>query len=125
MMSSILYIEDDIQQIELVQMFLTRESFQVLSAQNGGSGLALAREILPSLVLVDINLPVMSGIEVAQHLRAYPETAHIPLIALTSSMKLGALQPYVGTLFDSYLSKPVLRQDLIAVIRQYTGEISR
>jgi CheY-like chemotaxis protein len=121
----ILYIEDDIQQIELVELVLSREGFEVMTSKDGGTGLALAQQYLPLLVLIDINLPVMNGIEVAQHLRHAPETASIPLIALTSSMKLGTLEQYVGTLFNAYLPKPFHRHELIALIREYTGEISR
>ena len=84
---SVLYIEDDMQQIEIVRMFLAREQVGFIAARDGVSGLAAVREHHPSLVFIDINLPMMNGLEVAATLREDPEFASLPLVALTSTMK--------------------------------------
>lgn len=121
----ILYVEDDVQQVELVRIVMAKDGIQVVTALDGMSGLAIARSEQPDLILMDINLPGITGIDTAQRIRGLPETAHIPIVALTSNMKLGALQGYMGAIFDAYLQKPVLRQDLLACVRSHVGEISR
>lgn len=124
MTDKILYIEDDAEQLELVRMYVNRDGYQLLTAKDGASGLAIARREFPLVILIDINLPGMNGIELAQYLRDDPATAHIPLIALTSNTKHGLMHSYVGTLFDDYKTKPVLRKDLIALIQQFAVEPS-
>jgi two-component system, cell cycle response regulator DivK len=119
MTNKILYIEDDPEQLELVRMFVTRDGFYLLTAKDGASGLDIARREFPLLVIVDINLPVMNGIELAQHLRADAATASIPLVALTSNTKHGVLHGHQVDLFDAFLTKPVMRKDLVAQILQF------
>ncbi len=118
MNTRILYIEDDPTQAELIHILLTKEGFDVTLADDGASGLQAAAEILPELVLMDVNLPVMTGIEVAEHIRALPKLAHVPIIALTSNIKYGAIQPFIGELFADYLQKPIMRRDLLACIER-------
>jgi CheY-like chemotaxis protein len=122
MTTKILYIEDDATQIELVRMFVAREGFTVLGAQDGVVGLQIAQTQQPGLILMDINLPSMNGIDVAYHMRNTPEIAHIPIIALTSTMKGSVIEPYVGTLFDAYVQKPITRADLLAYIQHFVGQ---
>ncbi len=118
----ILYIEDDPQQTEIIRLFLARENLEVLTARDGSSGLATIQAECPALVFIDINLPVMTGIEVAEVLRADPEFAHIPLVALTSTMKFSHQTPDINKLFDDYLSKPVMRKDVLHCVRMLIGQ---
>jgi CheY-like chemotaxis protein len=117
-MTTILYIEDDPQQVELVGLLLAKEGIEVMGAREGESGAQLAFQHQPALVLMDINLPGASGVEVAQYFRSVPELAHIPIIALTSAMKQNIIQPHLGTLFQGYIPKPIMRPDLLNAVRQ-------
>ena len=121
MSTRILYIEDDPTQIELIRILLTKEGFEVITASDGASGLQAAADTLPDLVLMDVNLPVMTGIEAAEHMLALPQLAQVPIIALTSNVKFGAIQPYIGTLFAAYLQKPIMRRDLLTCIAECLG----
>jgi DNA-binding response OmpR family regulator len=125
MTTKILYIEDDIQQLELVRIVVGKEGFQVFTAPDGMSGLALAQLERPAMVLMDVNLPGINGIEAAQQMRMLAGLEQVPIIALTSNMKLNMLQPHIGTLFNAYIQKPVLRKDLLACISAHMRETSR
>jgi CheY-like chemotaxis protein len=121
---SVLYIEDDMQQIEIVRMFLAREQVGFIAARDGVSGLAAVREHHPSLVFIDINLPMMNGLEVAATLREDPEFASLPLVALTSTMKFTHQTVNIGELFDAYLSKPVMRADIVKCVHSFMAQTS-
>ncbi|MDX2136623.1 MAG: response regulator [Chloroflexota bacterium] len=122
MTTNILYIEDDATQIELVRMFVAKEGFAILGAQDGMTGIQIALAQQPALILMDINLPSMNGVDVAYHMRNTPEIAHIPIIALTSTMKGSVIEPYVGTLFEAYVQKPITRADLLAYLQHFVGQ---
>lgn len=124
MRPKILYIEDDPQQIEIIRLFLSRENVEVITARDGMSGLRAVREQQPALVFIDINLPAMTGIEVAETLRADPDFASLPLVALTSTMKYSHNTADITTLFDTYLSKPVMRADIVKCIQTLIGQVS-
>lgn len=84
-MKKILVVEDEATQILLLQMRLKEEGFQVITAMNGKDGLRKASEELPDLVLLDVVLPGMSGIDVCIALQADPKTSDIPVLLLTAS----------------------------------------
>lgn len=123
-MLKVLYIEDDPQQVEIIRMFLARENVDVVTARDGISGLQAVQQEEPALVLIDINLPAMTGLEVAEHVRADPHLCHIPLIALTSTMKFIHQTSDIERLFDAYLSKPIMRADVVNCVRSLIGQIN-
>jgi CheY-like chemotaxis protein len=123
-MLKVLYIEDDPQQVEIIRMFLARENVDVVTARDGISGLQAVRQEMPALVLIDINLPAMTGLEVAERLRADSELCNIPLIALTSTMKFSHQTTDIARLFDAYLSKPIMRTDVVDCVRNLIGQIN-
>jgi two-component system phosphate regulon response regulator PhoB len=125
-MQTILIIEDELDLAELVAFNLEREGFRTMVAGDGDRGLALAREKLPDLVLLDLMLPGTMGTEVCRRLRAGPETSALPIIMLTArgeeidrvvGFELGA---------DDYLVKPFSMRELLlrikAVLRRSGGE---
>ena len=116
MNQTILVIEDNEQVRENIEDILFLENFKVLTAENGQSGLYLAKAVVPDLILCDIMMPELDGYGVLAQLRAEPSTATIPLIFLTAKadrlyvrqgMELGA---------DDYITKPFTHQELIAAI---------
>jgi len=114
---TILVVEDDADILELIAYNLEAQGYQVLRAGNGENGLRQAREKTPDLVLLDIMLPGIDGLEVCRNLKSDKETASLPIIMLTaksedsdviSGLELGA---------DDYITKPFSPNILIARIR--------
>jgi CheY-like chemotaxis protein len=114
----ILYIEDNLHSIELVRRMLTKEGYEVLCAANGEQGLDIAYQERPDLIITDIRMPTMSGIEVAEHIRSNPDLQHIPIIALTAQTMHGDKEAYLRKGFNAYVAKPIMRPEFLGVIRK-------
>ncbi len=105
---TILYIEDNPANLRLVQEILAfRTGVRLLSAPDGHAGLALAHTHRPAIVLMDLNLPGMSGFEVLAQLRRDPATAHIPVLALTANAMPRDIERGLSAGFARYLTKPI------------------
>lgn len=106
-MANILIIEDDPNSLLLTSVVLAQAGHTVLSAERASSGLALARERQPDLILMDIQLPDMDGLSATRRLKADPATAAIPIYALTAHAMTGdeAMARAAGC--DGYLVKPM------------------
>ena len=104
----ILYIEDNPANLKLVQEIVAfRPDLRLLSALDGPAGLALARSALPEVVLTDLNLPGMGGLDVLAALRRDPATAHIPVIALSANAMPRDIEHCLAAGFARYLTKPI------------------
>ena len=104
----LLYVEDNPANLRLVEEIVRfRADLRLLSAPDGHLGLSLARAHQPEVVLMDLNLPGMSGIEVLRQLRADPLTAAIPVIALTANAMQCDIERGQAAGFDRYLTKPI------------------
>lgn len=106
-MARVLVIEDHAVNLALMSYLLKAFGHEVVGAADGEQGVALAREQVPDLVLLDIELPGMSGVDVARALRADPRTAHVPLLAVTASAMRGDRERLMAMGFDGYASKPI------------------
>jgi len=104
---TILYIEDDPASQTLVKRMLEFQGYRVLVAATGLSGIDLAYECQPDLILMDINLPGISGTEVLGLLRVDPLTAHIPVIALSANALPRDVRKGLDAGFLRYLTKPI------------------
>jgi len=117
-MSLILIVEDNDKNMKLVRDVLQVKGYATLEAGTAEDGLVLARERSPDLILMDIQLPGMSGIDALKTLRADPATASIPVIAVTASVMQHDRKHITDAGFDAYLAKPLdLREFLAAVAR--------
>jgi signal transduction histidine kinase/ActR/RegA family two-component response regulator len=106
---TVLYVEDNPANLELVgQLVARRGDLRMLSAADGPGGVAAARSHLPDVILMDINLPGMSGIEAMQVLRADAATAHIPIIALSANAVPRDIQRALEAGFFNYVTKPIM-----------------
>ena len=103
----VLLVEDNEDNLQLVRFLLERAGYSVICGHNGREGLAMARQELPNLILMDLSLPEIDGWEAAQELKADPKTAHIPLLALTAHTLPGDRQRALSLGFDGYISKPI------------------
>src|SRR5207253_10431405 len=105
---TVLYVEDNPANLELVdQLIARRPDLRLMSAADGRLGVEFARVYQPDLILMDINLPGMSGIEAMQILQADPRTAHIPVIALSANAVPHDIEKGLAAGFFSYLTKPI------------------
>jgi PAS domain S-box-containing protein len=105
---TLLYIEDNPANLKLIeQLILRRSDIRLLSAKEGILGIQLARVNRPDVILMDINLPGISGIEALEILRADPATAHIPVIALSANARPRDIEKGLQAGFFRYLTKPI------------------
>ena len=117
-MALILVVEDDEDNRELVTKFLERCGHRVLVAMDGAAAVATALERVPDLILMDLNLPGMDGWEATGLIKSKPETAHVPIIALTAHKLSGDIDKALGAGIDAYETKPVVYQRLMKKIAE-------
>jgi CheY-like chemotaxis protein len=111
---AVLYVEDNAANRVLVQRILEwRPSVELVSATGGRSGLALARECHPCLILLDLHLPDISGREVLESLLADPRTANVPVVVLSADASPGQIQRLLDAGAHSYLTKPIVVRQLL------------
>jgi len=105
---TVLYVEDNPANLELVEQIIARRpDLRLLSAADGDLGIEFARAYLPEVILMDINLPGLSGVEAMKILRADPLTAHIPIIALSANALAHDIEKALAAGFFNYLTKPI------------------
>jgi two-component system cell cycle response regulator DivK len=119
---TILYVEDNEFNRKIVRHLLGRTSYRLLEATDGEAGVATAREALPDLIIMDIQLPKLSGLDATRQLRAEPATAQIPIIVITSFALAGDEEKAIGTGAAAYLAKPYSPRELLEKIRQLAPE---
>lgn len=116
---TILVVEDNELNMKLVLALLNIGQYRVLQAETGSKGLALARESLPDLVLMDIQLPDVDGLTATKQLKADPATAHIPIIALTGYAMTDDEKKAYDAGCQGYLSKPIDTKTFLKTIAGY------
>lgn len=117
---NIVYVEDNPANLKLVEQVLARiEGTRLYSAPNGVLGLNLAETYLPRLILLDINLPGMSGYEVVQKIKESPKLKHIPVVAISANAMPSDIEKGREAGFDEYLTKPVDIIRLLDIVNQY------
>jgi two-component system cell cycle response regulator DivK len=119
---SILYVEDNEANRMIVRDLLKRTKYQLAEAHDGEEGVAKALELRPGLILMDIQLPKISGLEAIRRLRAEAATAATPIIAITSFALSGDEQKARAAGATAYLAKPYSPFDLLKLIRQHLPE---
>jgi len=115
----ILVVEDNDKNMKLFRDVLVATGYRTLEATTGGEGIELASEHIPDLVLMDIQLPDLDGVEALHRLRANARTATIPVLALTSQAMQGDRERFLAEGFDGYVSKPVNVRELLGIVRQH------
>jgi len=114
----ILVVEDNEKNRKLLRDVLTFKGYEIIEAETGEEGIRLTQERRPSLVLMDIRLPGIDGIEALGRLRAEPATRAIPVIAMTASVMTADRQKITDAGFDAYQSKPIKVKDFVAAVEQ-------
>ena len=116
---TVLYIEDNFHNRRIVRKILQSRGYSLIEAEDGISGLAMVQELKPPLVLLDIGLPGMDGLEVVGRIKADETLRDIPVIALTASAMRGDRERFLAAGCDDYLSKPVQAMELIKMVGAY------
>ena len=116
-MKLILIVEDNDKNLKLVRDILQVKGYATIEAGNAEDGIVLARERKPDLVLMDIQLPGMSGIDAIGVLRADPATAGIPVVAVTASVMPQDRNKITEAGFDAYVGKPINLKEFLDTVR--------
>jgi two-component system cell cycle response regulator DivK len=119
---TILYVEDNEFNRKIVKQLLAQTRYRLREAADGETGLRMAQEELPDLVLMDVQLPKMSGLEATRRLRADPRTAAVPIVVITSYALSGDAEKAKEAGATAYLAKPYSPRDLLAKIREIVPE---
>lgn len=124
-MHRILCIEDNPQNMRLVRKILMHHGYEVLEAVDGTSGVALANSEVPDLILMDINLPDIDGLDATHQIKNNPDLAHIPIVALTANAMYGDEERILAAGCDGYISKPVSKNALVEKVAETLAEHAR
>lgn len=114
----ILIIEDNEKNRKLVRDVLGVKGYKTIESETAEDGLDLARSHLPALVLMDIQLPGMDGITAMKQLKADPNTANIPIIAITASAMTHNRTTMLAEGFDGYQTKPISLKDFLSEVER-------
>ena len=114
--AQVLVVEDNEKNMKLFRDVLLAAGYRTLEATTGEEAVAVAAEHSPDLVLMDIQLPDIDGVEALGRLRADGRTASLPVLALTAQAMEGDRERFLAAGFDGYLSKPVNVVDLVATV---------
>ena len=116
---TVLIIEDNEQNIYLATFLLKNSGYQVVQARSGEEGLTQSQKARPDLILLDIQLPEMDGYEVVRRLKILPETADIPVVAVTSYAMAGDREAILAAGCHGYVEKPIDPDSFVATVTAF------
>jgi two-component system cell cycle response regulator DivK len=119
---TVLYVEDNEFNRKIVRQLLVATTYRLLEATDGEQGVATALEAQPDLILMDIQLPKLSGLEATRQLHQDPRTARIPIIVVTSFALSGDDQQALEAGATAYLAKPYSPRQMLELIRKLVPE---
>ena len=119
MKPSILVVDDHELNLKLVREILTARGYEVMAAARGEEALKLARERRPALILLDMQLPDIDGLEVLKRLRSLPETRDLLVVALTAQVMSGDQARFLAAGCNGYIPKPISLRTFAAQVEQY------
>ncbi|RPH26706.1 MAG: response regulator [Bacteroidales bacterium] len=121
-----LIIEDNEQNMYMLNFLLINNGYEVIQAFNGLDGLKAAHEEIPDVILLDIQLPEMSGYDVARQLRSNHELDHVPIVAVTSHAMVGDREKAIESGATGYIEKPIDPDNFIKRLESYyTSELNQ
>ncbi len=119
MKPKILVVEDNEQNLYLVTFLLEKSRYEVIQARDGKEGLEKAEQHKLDLILLDIQLPGMDGLDVAKKLKSIPELADIPIVAVTSFAMIGDRERILTAGFSGYIEKPFNPETFVNDVEKY------
>ena len=117
----ILVVEDNELNMKLLNDVLEAHGYEVMSTGRGAEAVEWARRHLPDLILMDLQLPDLSGLDATRQLKADPETRRIPVIAVTAFAMTGDEKKALDHGCDAYIAKPIIIKDFLNLIARYVG----
>ena len=117
-MSTVLIVEDNEKNMKLARDVLQAKGYKTLEAVTGEEGVQLAKQHVPDLVLMDIQLPGINGIEAFKQLRADAKTAKVPVVALTASVTPTDRSAISAAGFDAFVSKPINLKEFLETVKR-------
>jgi CheY-like chemotaxis protein len=118
----VLIVEDDAKNRKLVRDLLQVKGFATIEAENGKAGIEMAVTEQPDLILMDIQMPVMDGVEATRILKSHPDTREIPIVALTSYVMPGDEERMLKAGCDAYIAKPIDTRKFIGKVQEFLSE---
>jgi two-component system cell cycle response regulator DivK len=115
----ILIVEDDPKTLKLLRDLLQIKGYTTLEATDGKQGVDMAREKMPDLIFMDLQMPVMDGFEAIKILKADPVIKNIPIIALTACAMQGDREKCMEAGYDDYITKPLDTRALVTTVNEY------
>lgn len=120
-MKKVLVIEDNPDNLKLITYALTRAGYKIASAPNGETGVALAEQLMPDFIILDIDLPGIDGYETARRIRASRADGSVPIIAITSYAMLGDRDRIIAAGCNGYFEKPIDPLTIVEKIEKIIG----
>jgi len=114
----ILIVEDNLRNMRLIELLLKDSGYTLLKATDGGEALDVAVSEQPDLILMDVQLPKLSGLEATRQLRQMPAFSRIPILAITAYAMRGDREKFIAAGFDAYLSKPINTSELREMVAE-------
>ncbi|MCK6577387.1 MAG: response regulator [Anaerolineae bacterium] len=122
MANKVVCIEDNPQNSRLIRKMLGSAGYHVIEAGDGASGHEAVLRERPALILMDVNLPDIDGLELTQRIKANPELQHIPVVALTANAMYGDRERCLAAGCNDYLPKPVTKSMLLSTVASLLGD---
>ena len=121
----ILIVEDNELNMKLLRDVLEAYGYATITTAEGAASLALARENLPDLILMDLQLPDISGLDAVRELKDHEETRNIPIVAVTAFAMVGDERKALIGGCDGYVAKPIQLHDFLNVVKRFIGAAGR
>ncbi|MHA1681198.1 MAG: response regulator [Promethearchaeota archaeon] len=121
-MKKILIIEDNEKNLKLMKLILKKTQYEIFDAVNGQNGIALALQIIPDLIIMDIQMPILDGVDAMKIIKSDASTKNIPIIATTAYAMKGDRERFLNQGFDDYISKPIRIDDFLEKIKNKLKE---
>jgi two-component system cell cycle response regulator DivK len=118
MAAKVLIVEDNAANRLLMVDILRVHGYEVMEAKEGREGIRLARDFQPDLILLDMQMPVLDGIEAARILKSDPQTWHIKILAVTSFAMKGDRERILASGVDEYMAKPIDTRELPRIVKR-------
>jgi two-component system response regulator MprA len=121
----VLVVDDEAAIVDFVRLGMRYEGYRVSAATDGRSGLEMAQQLVPDVIILDVMLPDLDGLQVCQRIRAQPATAHIPILMLTAKDEVRDRVSGLESGADDYLTKPFSFEELLARVRALLRRMQR
>jgi two-component system cell cycle response regulator DivK len=121
----VLVVEDNERSMKLFRDVLRASGYRTLEATTGSLAVELAHRHIPDVVLMDVQLPDVDGVEALRRIRTDARTAFVPVVAVTAQAMDGDRERFLRAGFDDYLPKPVDVKELLGLVRRYGAEVRR